>query len=76
MAPELDPAIARLLPSLARLSFFRDFRKNLFQQKSHISITKPSYSKLRLKRANAFSDVAGTTPGLMKMPMVTGISFL
>src|SRR5262245_54048898 len=76
MPPLLMPQMARPAASLRRLYDLATSGSISFSRKRAYWSDRVSYSKLRLARGFSFLLVAGTTPGLMKMPMVTGISFL
>ncbi len=73
MPPELMPPIARPAASGRRLYFFATSGKISFSRKRTYWSDSVSYSKLRLLRALPPCS-PGIFPGLMKMPMVTGIS--
>ena len=79
MPPELMPQMPRPAASSRSLYCLADLGQDLLLQEARrTGRDSVSYSKLRLlTRLLPFAvALPGTTPGLMKMPIVTGISFL
>ena len=69
IAPELEPEISRSFGSVLRLYDFET--SGMISSSRNLAYRSPipSYSKLRLYLASAFSLAAGTTPGLTKIPI-------
>jgi hypothetical protein len=74
IAPELAPPIAQSFGSVETLYFRRTSGSTSSRRKRAYRSPMLSYSKLRLNRGSAPGFAAGTTPGLRKTPIVTGIS--
>src|SRR5229473_371925 len=74
MPPELEPLIARSLGSEDRLYCLPTSGRISSSRKRAYRVPSESYSNARLKRGCCVSDQALFTPGLMKTPIVTGIS--
>src|SRR5438067_3131826 len=76
MPPELEPEIARSLGSFERLRVFPTSGRISSRRNRAYWSERVSYSKLRFDPGFAPSFSGGNVPGLMKIPIAIGISFL